>query len=35
MEIDGYVNLDAIVERFLNNERADNNIFALDTAQTV
>lgn len=35
MEIDGYVHLDAILERILNNEQADNNIFVLDTAQTV
>lgn len=35
MEIDGYVNLDAIVERILNNEKADNSVFVLDTAQTV
>lgn len=35
MDIDGYVNLDAIVERILNNEKADNSVFVLDTAQTV
>lgn len=35
MEIDGYVNLDAIVERILNSEKADNSGFVLDTAQTV
>lgn len=35
MEIDGYVNLDAIVERILNNKKTDINMFLLDTAQIV
>lgn len=34
MEIDGYANLDAVAERILNNEKADINIFVLDTDQT-
>lgn len=35
MEIGGYVDLEAIVERILNNEKAGKNIFVLDTAQTM
>lgn len=34
MEIDGYVNLDAVTERVLNNENTDINIFVWGTDQT-
>jgi len=34
MEIDGYVNLDAVTEGVLNNEKTGINIFVWDTDQT-
>lgn len=34
MKIDGYANLDTVAERILNNEKANINIFVLDTDQT-
>lgn len=35
MEIDGYVNLDAVAERVLNNEKTSIKILVLDKDQTV
>jgi len=35
MEIGGYVNLDEVAERILDNEKTGINIFVLDTDQTV
>lgn len=35
MEIDGYINLDAVAKRILNNEKISINIFVLDTDPTV
>lgn len=35
MEIDGYVNLDAVAESVLNNEKTSIKILVLDKDQTV